>query len=531
MSFWDKFLCRTFKIRCPEKPPETIFDVEYCDSCSETGLRPNTTCKQVYTICPYGECPREICEINHDYAEPPKIVTRTICLDSNLIRRKHCVNKRMRQFIQGAEPLEKCDLVEHKYKRTLTKYLWFDNAKVWAGVSPGDLFDLNQPYHDGFTKENWVQVAEALAQHNVNGKRHFLHTGEEDTDLSQYLVPFKRLGKEKFDLWNLDPVEWGEILWKLQRDLDRGIIPMICLASGWKGFRYDNTAWHPKHNIGVKRGDKTIYMTSDHRKLLTDPDSGRIYRGVAEMITEALRDLKHPTGIKDPFIIEGVNEYDSKACGDKKMFEWFHALFSMLENKMKLDPTRMAFEKWNSKWIGVKKIDDEVEPGLMDLFPGIFCTYHGQNTYEQAVRWHKGEMGKIHNAYPGLLADGDGTELPEFPPEGLMGKNWSLNFRRITPVELKKFLIYDYKHNGAGFNHLSAVQFFESRLASYESFVKAFVKGLTKIQLMEWQKMMFDYRGVLLPVDWEKFSYEKEGKRYALSEGKAIKQAMQEIHK
>jgi hypothetical protein len=525
MSFWDNFLCKVFGIRCPEKPEPP--EKEYCVVCTDTGLEPNDTCTQVTAECKVGFCPVERCAVDHLYVEPPKIVTRTICVDSHLIRRHNCVDKKKLQFIKGVEPIEKCNILQHQFKTILTEYRMFENAKVWAAVTPGDLHDLNWRFHDKYTKANYIETANHLAYFKVNGKRHFFSCAEGEGDLRVYRVPFKKVGN-KFNLWELDPVDWAEMMELLQIDLDRGLIPIMCIASGWKGARYEYTAWHPKNNVGVRVGDKIIQMHSDHRRLYTDPDSGRIYRGVAEMLVEALRDLKHPTGVKDPFVIEDVNEPYNP--GDKATFQWKHALFSRLREKKKLDPTRMAFEKWNSRWIGVKKIDDKVDPGLQDIFPGIWCFYHGQTTYAQAVRWHKGEMKKIHNAYPGLCADSDGAE-EDFPAQGLVGKNWNLGFRRITPVELKQFLIYDYKHNGAGYIHLSGVGWWNDDVCNYADVVKAFVKGLTKMELMEWQKMMKDYRGELLPVDWGLFSYEKEGKRYGLSEGKAIKQAMDEIHK
>jgi hypothetical protein len=452
------------------------------------------------------------------------------------------VLKQKRQFIKGTEPTEKCDLVEHKYKRTLTKYRMFDNAKVLAAVNPGDLHSSTWKFHDKFTAENHVQTSEHLSTHNVNSRRHFFHTGAKD--LTTVHVPFKRLDKQKFYLWELDPEDfWGRygIFWRHQIDMDRGILPSVCMATGWKDMhdRYKNSAWHPSHNIGVKITTKdgvrkTIYMPDNAKRIYTDSDARKIFLGVCEMAVEALRELKHPLGFKDYFQVESANEPPSH-IGDKALFEFHNALFSMLFHKMKLDPTRMAFEKWDSRWIGVKKIDDKVDPGLQDLYPGIYCYYHGQNTFDQAVRWHKGEMGKIHDAYPGLCADSDGHEKG-FPGQGLIGKNWGgtpedIDFRRITPVELKQFLIYDYKHNGAGHNHLSGVGWYEDDVCNYESIVKAFVKGFTKIELMEWQAMMKEHRGILIPVDWEKFSYEKDGKRYRLSEGVAIKQAMNVIHK
>lgn len=553
MSVLDNWLCKYFGIRCPEEPPEPELP-ESCIVCSETSILPNPTCVTVVEIFPFGESPKEVCDIDHKEEVEPAVrkVLRTVCVDSKLIRRKHCKVKERKRFDRGTEPTERCDLVDHAHRRTLTEYRMFENAKVMASVNPGDLHANVWKFHDNFTAENYVQVSESLARYKVNARRHFNHTGEGEGDLDPdlgYLVPYKRLGRHKFNLWELDPEDfWGlyGIFWRYQVDADRGIIPVVCAASGWKGWRYGFTAWHPKNNIGVKITTKdgvrkTIYMTSDHRKLLTDPDSGRIYRGVCEMLVDALRELKHPTGVIDPFQLEAVNEYDSKACGNKKMFEWHHALFSRLEKKKHLDPTRMAFEKWDSRWIGVKKLDDKLEPGLMDLFPGITCYYHGQTTFEQAVRWHKGEMGQIHDAYPGLCADSDGHE-PDYKAKGIIGKEWggggsNINFRRISPVDLYKFMIYDYEHNGAGYSHLSGVQWFEDFIARYDSHVKAFVKGFTKVELLEYKQMVEDYRGIKFDIKWEDFSYpvkNSEGKvigRKPLSEGKAIKRAMRKIHK
>lgn len=590
MSIWSDFLCKVFGIRCPEPPKE-----ELCSVCQDTGKKPNDTCSLIVATCKSAEfCPTEVCEVEHppreayicddskklkaeycplysmgytdlptevcnipEHQKPPRKVTRTVCVDSELIRRKHCVTKETKKFEPGTQPTTKCDIVEHWYKRTVTPYRLFENAKVMAAVNPGDLHSNVWKFHENFTAANYVQTDESLAKNSVNSKRYFGHTGEGEYDLDPelgFLVPFQRLGRRKFNLWELDPQDfWGEygIFWRYARDVERAMIPIICGASGWKGFRYRYTAWHPFNNVGVKVTSpqgvtKTIYMTSDHQKLITDPDSARIYRGVMEMYVEALRDLEqyHPTGVKDPFILESVNEYAVKNCGDKKFFEWHHALFSMLEKKKKLDPTRMAFEKWNSRWIGVKKLDPDnpkLLPGLMDIFPGIWCFYHGQTTFEQAIRWHKGEMGKIHNAYPGLCADSDGHES-QYKARGIIGKGWggggkNINFRRMSPVDLQKFLVYDSKHNGAGICRLGASILYEDSAGRYDSHVKAFDKGFTKAQLSEYQRMVEDYRGITFEVEWGDFSYEvrsEDGKilnRKPLSEGKAIKRAMNQIHK
>lgn len=410
---------------------------------------------------------------------------------------------------------------------TVTKYLMFDNAKILMSLSPGDLHDLNWQFHEGFTAENYTEQSEQLAIHRVNGRGHFFSCAEGKKDLKTYLVPFKRVENGKFYLWALDPIEWPLMKWRLQEDMSRGIIPVMRVASGWNNRQYGYTAWHPKNNIGVKLGSRHLTMTDDIRQLYGDKDTGRIFRGVTYMLVDALRELKHPTGIKDPFIIQGVNEPVIRS--DREFFYFQRDLFNRLE-KDGLDPTRMAFEKWNSRWIGVKKIDDKVEPGLQDLFPGVKCFYHGQNTLAQALRWHRGEMGKIHNAYPGLTADSDGHE-PAYPGQGIVGKNWGLVLRRITSVELFDFLIYDWMHKGGGYQHLSAVSWFESDLPSFESFMKAGVRGMTQEELREWSDMMYAHVGKRdLELDWKLFSYEFEGKRYPLSELMAVKRAMDKIH-
>lgn len=364
-----------------------------------------------------------------------------------------------------------------------TKYKLFENAKVIASLSPGDLHDLSWQFHDGWTEENWVESRNQMALHHINASRHFFSCSEGAGDLDRYLVPFKRVANKKFNLWELDPIDWPRIKWRLDREIERGIVPIICIASGWKGRRVKYTAWHPNH--GFAKSD--LYMHDNYKYWMTDKDSIKIYDGVCDMLYDAMEGK--------PFIMEWVNE--PQAFSTNVLYPWYDGRFARWG-----DHDRFAFEKWDSG-----RIED-----LLTDYPGCWCFVHGINTLREIERWHKGEMQWYHETFDNVCYDSDGQGF--WLGEGLVGKGWNPNFRRITPRQLETGMVYDYHKQGAGYVHLSAISFYQSSQPDFASFMEAGVEGLSKARCQE------------LGVNWDEFS--RNGK--PLPELLAFKNAMEIIH-
>ena len=341
-----------------------------------------------------------------------------------------------------------------------------------------------------------------MSKNYINGSRHMFSCAEGKGDLSRYLVPFKRLRTERFDLWNLDPNEWPQIVWRLLCETKRLMIPIITVATGWKGRRAEHTAWHPQHNKGVaittKDGvRKTIHMHDDFKRWMTDKDSITIYDGVCDMLYEAMQDVGE-------FIMYWVNE--PMAYDIRHLYPWYDGRFRQWEGRVPCD--HLAFEKMDSG-----KMED-----LLTDYEGVWCFAHGYTTFWEVQRYHKGEMGWYHDEFKNVCIESDGSG--EKIGEGLIGTTWNDSFRRMTPVEIAESMVHDYKQNGAGFVNLSAVTHFEHALGAYSSLLKGGVHGLSKVECQK--------HGV----DWMKFSYvNKDGVRVPLPEFLAFKRAMNRIHK
>ena len=231
-------------------------------------------------------------------------------------------------------------------------------------------------------------------------------------------------------------------------------------------------------------------MHDNYKRWMTDRDSIIIYDGVCDMLYDAMEGK--------PFIMEWVNE--PQAFQTNVLYPWYNGRFGRWADRVPCD--RLAFEKWDSG-----KIED-----LLTDYPGCLCLVHGINTLKEIERWHRGEMQYYHTTFQNVCYDSDGAGF--WPGEGLVGKNWNPEFKRITSMQLRTGMIYDYDKEGAGYVHLSAISFYQSKLPDFASFMEAGVKGLSKARCQE------------LGVDWDEFSL--GGK--PLPELLAFKDAMEIIH-
>lgn len=370
---------------------------------------------------------------------------------------------------------------------TKTKYPLFD-VGFMMGAVPWDIWALNLPYTANFTRENWEEGANLMAQHGVNAVRFFLTGTENAGDLDRFLMPFKRVGK-KFDMTELGG-EIDEILWRLEKFWERDITTMICVASGIKGKGFEHTVWHGRHNVNE--------TTEDHRRFMTNDKTNEINAKVISLLCKVCP--------KDKAIIEGINEPLSFSTVERYNY---HRFIMNYCKSLGLKGKHMAFQKWDSGC-------------CHDLLKEFDCwmMIHAMNCIDHMKVVHKASMQREYfNEFYFVATNSDGT-VKDYPGHGLIGKAWGKSLRKAAPLHILEMLKFDYKNSGAGCMFMSAGAYYKNLhndKPNFRDWEHTNVGGLTRDECKE--------QGV----DWSLFSYRKLLKQYPLGELVAIRKAAEEL--
>lgn len=394
---------------------------------------------------------------------------------------------------------------EHSY----TKYPLFGEGAIdfMSGYVPWDVHALNIPFHENFTREDWSAGAELLCKYGVNAVRFFVACGEQSGDINKYVLPFKKIGNNKVNLFDYNHPDMEEYEWRLNEFWKRGIATVLCLCTGIKGSRFEHTVWHGKNNNGYNGNA----LTTNVDAFMTDKWSKLAVRKVA--INLYKRWKQHPV------IFETINE--PQRFGNIENYNWQRYIIKGLKSNgcpMK----KVGFEFWDSG-----KVED-----LLKEF-GCWAWQHGVNNIDWFRRFHKPgvEMQKFYFIpFEYVASDADGWLNDSWCPNydfdglGLVGWKWNHKFKKPCPTHMRDGLIYDYNHFGGGWIIWSAGAWYnknDTGKPNYKDWYHVAIDGLTKEECKKWD------------VDWNHFSHIPKGtsKRVPLGELVAVKIVMERIYK
>jgi len=203
-----------------------------------------------------------------------KYVERTICLDSGKLANEQCPRTEKRQFLEGEEPTQHCELphTPPPPPYAICKYP-YPKIKFMNGWGTG-YENLVMGYNgETFTYPLWDKMANEMAKNHVNGTRHFGYCTENQQYIKHSYQPFYQLASGLWDCGRMNP-EYERIVGKrLESYHKRKITTIICLLSSIKGKRFNHCPLNGNNNINE--------TSTDHADLLNDETSRGVIRKYA----------------------------------------------------------------------------------------------------------------------------------------------------------------------------------------------------------------------------------------------------------
>ena len=340
-----------------------------------------------------------------------KYVTRTICLESGKLATENCPKVEEREFLEGEEPKEYCNLLHYNICPHPVKEIGFIIGDSVLGYE-GLVMDERLPH---FTDELIDQIAEEMAPY-INTVRLFAYISEDPVYVANSVNPIPKVnGKYDFKA-GLDDEYVKVTSPRLKSFHKRQITTINCLASGIKevGGRWNYSIFNGKNNVNQ--------TTENRKEFMQHPKTIEMFDLYMENMVRQFDN--------DYIIWEFINE--PIGFGKGEIFRWYKARIQKLYS-LGVPYHRIAIEGFNSRY-------------MYELLPlGIWCFYHGCNSPKTIRRWHTSKERKELYDAGKMCASGDGGD--EFGQARGLVEFGGSKFRRASSEQMYKMIRYDLDPN------------------------------------------------------------------------------------
>jgi|Deesub1362A_J573_1020465.scaffolds.fasta_scaffold00107_85 hypothetical protein len=381
--------------------------------------------------------------------------------------------KREEKKKEDKQKEEKKENKKKPKKKSVTRTIFpYSVYNFMVGYVPWDLDGFVIPFQDG---TNWNMnrfefVGEESAKRGVNVIRLFAYCQERPDSIYRYIQPLEiRNDRYIYRFRNgrliLSPAYVNEMSRRLRVFHERGIVTIICLASGIKGFRYHFSMWNGRNS--------NIKSPSRPRAFIEDELVIAMFKDYCQAMVEHF---------DNPLVIwELINE--PHEFEPKPLTQWTYHMIDYLTKKLKVPQKRIMVQHIDRSLDG----DDPAGYKWLKKYKKILYSHHGINTAWAFIRYHRHDRDFYKYFYKPfgrrIVCDSDGAQTYEagLIGTGLIGKNWNPEFRRPSSFDMYHGLVYDYRNGGGGWIIMSAAAWVRSTtIPNIATWRKSALEGLTR---------------------------------------------------